>query len=603
MSSVRLKSLQWDNCFSFGSGNSIELNSDSVTQIIGPNGFGKSSIPLIIEEGLYNKNSKGVKKADIPNRVLNEPYNINIGFDVDADDYLVVVKRTGATVKVFLYKNGEDISSHTATATYKEIQELLGMDFKVFQQLVYQSTNSSLQFLTATDTTRKKFLIDLFDLSSYTELFELFKEAIKDISAKTNKLDGRISTINNWLAENSEIDLNKKELKEIPERPDYSEKIGILSHEIQSISTKKSAIQKNEALKKQLSSIPIEDLKSQFESLEVLDESEKQNQLGSLVSGKSSSTTLINKLKSLDDQCPTCLQTIDKNFYNELLSEANNNLENYATQIKAIEKEITEIRSNNSLWKSLSEEIKQYEALENKIDFSLESNILGSTKQLEEELADIKNSMKTIENEISKAQKLNTEIEKHNARIDLYNEQNDKLNIELQSILEELNVLKQKLSSLEVLKLAFSTNGLIAYKLENLVKDLEVYTNEFLAELSDGRFTIEFSISNDKLNVILTDEGQEISISSPSSGEMARINISTLLAIRKIMSSISKNTINVLFLDEVVSTLDINGKERLVEVLLKQHELNTFIVSHGWEHPLLYKLTINKENGISYMEN
>jgi hypothetical protein len=39
--------------------------------------MGKSSIPLIIEEALYNKNSKGIKKADIPNRYVNNGYNIS----------------------------------------------------------------------------------------------------------------------------------------------------------------------------------------------------------------------------------------------------------------------------------------------------------------------------------------------------------------------------------------------------------------------------------------------------------------------------------------------------------------------------------------------
>ena len=108
--------------------------------------------------------------------------------------------------------------------------------------------------------------------------------------------------------------------------------------------------------------------------------------------------------------------------------------------------------------------------------------------------------------------------------------------------------------------MCYSTNVLIAYKLENLVKDLEEYANEYLAELSDGRFTIEFSLSSDKLNVVLTDEANEIGVSALSSGEMARVNISTLLAIRKLMQGISKSTINVLFLDEVISVLDEYGR-------------------------------------------
>ena len=38
---------------------------------------------------------------------------------------------------------------------------------------------------------------------------------------------------------------------------------------------------------------------------------------------------------------------------------------------------------------------------------------------------------------------------------------------------EKLESVKDRLASIDILKKAFSTNGLLAYKIENLVKDLE----------------------------------------------------------------------------------------------------------------------------------
>jgi len=84
---------------------------------------------------------------------------------------------------------------------------------------------------------------------------------------------------------------------------------------------------------------------------------------------------------------------------------------------------------------------------------------------------------------------------------------------------------------LEVLKKAFSTNGLLAYKIESLVKDLEELANKYLAELSDGRFNLQFVINNDKLNVEVDDNGKAVEILALSSGELARVNIATLIAI------------------------------------------------------------------------
>jgi DNA repair exonuclease SbcCD ATPase subunit len=191
----------------------------------------------------------------------------------------------------------------------------------------------------------------------------------------------------------------------------------------------------------------------------------------------------------------------------------------------------------------------------------------------------------------------------HNAKINVYLEQREGYEKQLAESQAKLEELTKKLESLEVLKKAFSTSGLVAYELENLVKDLEQLTNKYLADLSDGRFTLEFVMSGDKLNVVVTDNGMDINILSTSSGERARINTATLLAIRNLMQSISKSTINVLFLDETVSVLDDLGKERLVEVLLKEHNLNTFVVSHGWSHPLVSKMEIKQEDGLSRIEN
>ena len=59
---IILQKLKWDNCFSYGEGNELDLSKSTLTQLVGTNGVGKSSIPLILEEVLFNKNSKNVKR-------------------------------------------------------------------------------------------------------------------------------------------------------------------------------------------------------------------------------------------------------------------------------------------------------------------------------------------------------------------------------------------------------------------------------------------------------------------------------------------------------------------------------------------------------------
>ena len=199
---IILKRLTWSNCFSYGADNELDLSANLVTQLVGTNGVGKSSIPLIIEEVLYNKNSKGIKKSDIPNRYVDAGYSICLEFSKDSDEYVVSeVRKT--SLKVSLKKNGEEISSHTATNTYKTIQEIIGVDFKTFSQLVYQNTNASLQFLTATDANRKRFLIDLLHLEEYTKLFEIFKEEARNAATTLVQEQTKINTYESWLKDNT----------------------------------------------------------------------------------------------------------------------------------------------------------------------------------------------------------------------------------------------------------------------------------------------------------------------------------------------------------------------------------------------------------------
>jgi DNA repair exonuclease SbcCD ATPase subunit len=136
-----------------------------------------------------------------------------------------------------------------------------------------------------------------------------------------------------------------------------------------------------------------------------------------------------------------------------------------------------------------------------------------------------------------------------------------------------------------------------------LIKDLEETTNRYLAELSSGRFQISFKIAaSDKLNVVITDNGKDIDIIALSGGERARVNAAALLGIRKLMQSLSNSRINLLILDETIENLDVEGKEKLVEVLLAEEHLNTFVISHGFSHPLLEKIQVIKTKNISRIE-
>jgi len=597
---ITLKKLRWDNCFSYGPGNELDLEENTVTQIIGTNGMGKSSIPLIIEEALFNKNSKGIKKADIPNRYVNKGYNINLEFTKDDDEYVVSIDRK-TNIKVAFLKNGEDVSSHTATNTFKTIQEVIGTDFKTFSQLVYQNTNASLQFLTATDTTRKKFLIDLLHLEEYVELFELFKNVSKDLSLEVSGIRSKIATVEKWLSDNKLSDTNILPMLEFQnDTEELENQFRSLTKEIENISEKNKKISKNNQYIDLLKQINIQEIQnievSAKESYDSL-----QSELGSLNGVVAGSRKMMKKLEDLKDKCPTCEQSVHESFKQSLITEEGTRISFAEEKMREITGRIQKIKRNNELFDHKSKMQREWEDLYRSIDRDLPVAILDKG-ELEERLSRVRADLVSVQKSVAETAAENERRTKQNTRIQVIQEQTDSFIEQLEEAQESLGKVESVYSNLEVLKKAFSTNGLIAYKIENLVKELEELVNTYLGELSDGRFTLEFVVSNDKLNVQITDNGNIVDILALSSGELARVNTATLIAIRKLMSSISKSRINILFLDEVINVLDETGREKLVEVLLGEENLNTYVVSHGWTHPLLEKIEVVKRENVSALE-
>ena len=296
---ITLQKLKWDNCFSYGEGNELDLSSTTLTQIIGTNGTGKSSIPLIIEEALFNKNSKGIKKADIANRYVNNGYTIYLSFT----------------------KEGEDISSHTATNTYRTLQNILGVDFKTFSQLVYQSTNTSLQFLTATDANRKKFLIDLLHLEKYVDLFEIFKNAHRSAVNDRSTLSGKLSTVVKWLENNILEDTNILPMLNLEIDTSKDEKVlRSLMVELQNISEKNKKILQNNQYKKMLHDIPITQYQNSTAQRKEYDHLLKQQ--SAYEAEVNQNRKLIKKLDVLGQHCPTCEQHISFNVKNDMMNQA-----------------------------------------------------------------------------------------------------------------------------------------------------------------------------------------------------------------------------------------------------------------------------------------
>jgi DNA repair exonuclease SbcCD ATPase subunit len=597
---ITIKELRWSNCFSYGAGNVINFVKAPLTQLVGKNGHGKSSVALILEEVLFNKNSKGIKKADILNRYIKEKsYSIELDLERDGNDYTIKCTRgTQQTVK--LLKNNVDISAHTATQTYKIIEDIIGIDHKSFAQIVYQSNASSLEFLTSADTARKKFLIEILNLTKYTRAGEVFKEHSIDLGKQISECQGKITAINSWLDKYEKSDLTTKTIKPVEVLDDnLAKQVAQLELEITNIDKTNRKINQNNIYIKQLDSI---DLITGAKPIDQAKLKQAQQQQTECMKTVRDGEAFIKRLNSLRGICPTCFSSIDEHKVGELVTVKTAEIESARAEAVANLVIASELETQDKQYKEAARVEQEIEKLMLLVDRALPQNVLDKN-ELQDQYNNLARTLQETQQRIKLAEEHNSRAQQHNSRVETIKQQLQEMSAELEEHSFQLSIMNERMSILQVLTKTFSTTGLVAYKIECLVKDLEDITNRYLVDLSDGRFQIGFKVnSSDKLNVVITDNGRDIDINALSGGEKARVNVATLLAIRKLMQTLSSSRINLLILDETVEALDVDGKEKLVEVLLKEEHLNTFLVSHGFTHPLLEKINVIKRANVSRIE-
>ena len=608
MSHIQLQRLRMSNMFSYGKDNEIALDRNRITQLTAINGSGKSSIALILQELLYNKNIKGIKKGDILNRYIDDKnWNGSLDFLVNDKPYRVSVNRTGATTKVQLLEDSVDVSEHKVLDTYKKIQDILGLDFEIFTQITYQSSVDLLDFLKATDTNRKKFLINLFNLEKYIAIGDKIKVRASEIDKDIVKLQGELKSIEDFLNSTSipeyifERDVTVLDTS-------LAVRISEIDKELENINDTCKRIDRNNMYIQERNSISFDIGLSEPEPFAYIEQYQTLKLDLVMVKNEIARITREKAAVKINDKCSTCGQSIDNSHLVKIQSDLQEQLE-INTRIydgglsKAREWSIALERAQalQKAFKLNQDAVHRFEQLTQLIDATIPTKypdqqaLVIERKTLRTKLDEQTANLKEITD-------YNKRVSAHNAKVDALKEQKSDFTIRQTDVKADIMDKSTQSNALSILKKAFSTSGIVAFKLENLTKELETTINYYLSVLSDGQFQIEFSLDKEKLNINVIDNGISAPIETMSGGEFSRIQTSILLAIRHLLSKLGGSSINLLFLDEITGVLDDEGKEKLIEVLQRESELNVFLISHDFTHPLIDKVSIIKENNVSSIQ-
>ena len=274
----------------------------------------------------------------------------------------------------------------------------------------------------------------------------------------------------------------------------------------------------------------------------------------------------------ISDTCYACGQTIDNTQSKQLHKDLDSDLYNTVIKIEGLSEEqeyakerVTNYQNDIEKYNKNQKVIDKFEQLTQLIDTEL-STEHPNYDQLQKDLSITKRQVLDDAKKVENATEHNQQVSIHNAKVDALLEQKEHFSSRQTLVKNDTITLSNKVNNLNILRKAFSTSGIVAFKLENLTKELEETINHYLSLLSDGQFQVSFRLDKEKLNIIVSNNGIDTPIETVSGGEFSRIQTAILLAIRNLLSKLGGSSINLLYLDEITGVLDDEGKEKTERV-------------------------------------
>jgi len=188
----------------FLSYNSLEfdLNQGGAVLVIGKNGGGKSAIFDAIAWCLFGITLKGLKGDEVIANFSGKNAQVSLEIEEDSKVYTIVRyrkhKENGNSVK--FYQDGEDLTAWSIDATQKLINQLLGMDVRLFTNSVMFAQGHSEFFASLSDKDQKELIETFIDTSVWSlcldetkkrmdEAAELFNGLAVDLEKKEDKVE------------------------------------------------------------------------------------------------------------------------------------------------------------------------------------------------------------------------------------------------------------------------------------------------------------------------------------------------------------------------------------------------------------------------------
>lgn len=547
---MRINKLEFKNFASYGNRTQViqfDKEASDLYLVLGGNGAGKSTLARVITFMCYGR-VDGANLKDLPNRVNGNLWG-KISLESKGNQIEIERGVNPGIFKVSINGTDYDVAGKANLQEFLE-SEIYEIPYHVFKNVIILSVNDFKSFITMSPFDKKQIIDRIFGFSVINQMRELVKSKRRLVIDEIRTFDDEIRTLDESI---------QSVLSKINQYEEASKERG----ESKLAELKEKLIKLNDARKK------LKDANDKTK--ERIDNNDKNYRTKS----KNESETLaqINEVKKglelyNKNTCPTCNSPLDSEFHQHIKKEKEEVLETLNEKYIKIKTEVSDIDSKLS---NLREQGKQ---------------IHVKVGQLESQMTSLKNELvKLSENDDESSGHFKELIEEFNKRNE--GKKQDKLKREGEdyylSILETL-MGDEGIKNLAVRSIlpTFNNNVLI------MAKEMGI------------PFGVKF---DDRFNCSIHHLGQEVSPKTLSTGERKKIDFVIIMALIK-MIKIRFSSLNILFLDEIFSSIDSSGVHHIINILHETiHDigLNIFVINHT-VLPSEYfdkKLEITKDGGFS----
>ena len=482
------------------------------------------------------KNGKRVPQSILPNRI-NKNLETEIEFVNNISDTIKIQRNLEPNIsKIFI--NDIDENKKFKNLKKEDRDKIIGFDFETYKSFISMSVSDFANFIDLTPDEKRNIINKLFNLQDLDNYLTLSNGLIKQQNEEKIKYETIIETNNqtiNTLNQNiisikrsgildKEEELKKLEIEKESKREPYLKlKLDITNCDVKLVDLeKKRADLENQ---KNILYNNILEIKVEVRSLE-----EKLNVYKSGI-------------------CPVCNTNLTDEMHLHDLSDITSKYSDFGEKLQILE------NSKNDLILKLTQISNEKDSI-SKQKYNLNSqlnSIVYELKSITKKLSDLKES------------KDNISIDELTKNIDELKEKNEK-NI------TKIKELDTNIQVFDELKEVFSNKGVRKSIIKNIVKPINVHLKDILDELKSP-YNVKI---DEEFNVNIYERlTNEVHPESLSMGESKKINIAIALSYLKLILKFRK--LNILFLDEVFSSMEPENVEYALKVLknfTKEFNLN-----------------------------